>query len=86
MQTNTKKPDFLPFWKSRLNRLIITKNSDPISLVLPLLSFGAVQYIYIDLIRRKVRISFFLRLEMLNVLYIEDITWPRRGTKFLFEG
>ena len=42
----------------------------PSSLVLPLLQFGAVQYIYIYLVRRNHRISFFLRVEMLSVLYI----------------
>ena len=30
----------------------------------------AVQYIYIDLVRRKDKISFSPRMEMLNVLYI----------------
>ena len=39
-----------------------------ISLVLPLLD--ALYDIYIDLVRRKDRISFFVRMEMLNVLYI----------------
>ena len=36
--------------------------------MLPLLD--ALYDIYIDLVRRKDRISFFVRMEMLNVLYI----------------
>ena len=59
--------------------------------MLPLLDALYCLYdIYIDLVRRKDRISFFVRMEMLNVLYILEALrhnniMPKHSAQFPIE-